>query len=98
MDRQEQMDRAAGRCPDREARPVAETSEKPDARRSPSWRGLVISVLLAIILSATTTLLLGGSLRPSEGGCAAGPKCSPAAVAANKAGNPAPPDETGTRN
>jgi hypothetical protein len=30
-------------------------------RRGPTWRGWIISILAAIILSVTATLLLGGS-------------------------------------
>jgi hypothetical protein len=33
-------------------------------RQSPSWRGVVISIIVAIILSVTATLLLGGIFRP----------------------------------
>jgi len=32
-----------------------------DSRRGPTWRGWVISILVAIALSVTATLLLGGS-------------------------------------
>ena len=30
-------------------------------RRGPTWRGWVLSILVAVILSVTATLLLGGS-------------------------------------
>lgn len=49
-------------------------------RLSPSWRGLVISIVVAIILSVTATLLLGGMFRPNgagaAGGCPGGTRCS----------------------
>jgi len=32
-----------------------------EGRRGPSWRGWVLSILAAILLSVTATLLLGGS-------------------------------------
>jgi len=55
-------------------------------RTGPSWRGFVLAILAAIILSVTTTLLLGGSwssysLGPaaagSSGGCGSGGNCCP---------------------
>lgn len=98
MERQEQMDRTAGRNDDQGMCPEAEKPEKAGVRRGPSWRGWLISVLVAIILSVSTTLLLGGSLLPSGGGCVAGAKCSPAAAAGNGFGNPASPDVTRTQN
>jgi hypothetical protein len=33
----------------------------PEGRRGPTWRGWVLSILVAVILSVTVTLLLGGS-------------------------------------
>jgi hypothetical protein len=54
-------------------------------RRGPSWRGWALSILVAIILSVTATLLLGGSgsFRPdravaggaSGSGCGSGAGC-----------------------
>lgn len=32
-----------------------------DRRRGPTWRALVVSVIVAIVLSVAATLLLGGS-------------------------------------
>jgi len=32
-----------------------------EGRRGPTWRGWVLSILVAIILSVTATLLLGGA-------------------------------------
>lgn len=55
-------------------------------RTGPTWRGFVLAILVAIILSVTATLLLGGSLfsynlRPaaavSSGGCGQGGPCCP---------------------
>lgn len=55
-------------------------------RGGPTWRGFVLAILVAIILSVMTTLLLGGSwssytLHPaaagSSGGCAQGGPCCP---------------------
>ncbi len=60
-------------------------------RTGPGWRGFVVSILVAVVLSVMATLLLGGSwssyaLRPaaavSLGGCGAG-------------GNRCPPPDTG---
>ena len=54
-----------------------------EGQRGPTWRGWVLSILVAIILSVTATLLLGGSsaFRPNRavaagaGGCGAGSSC-----------------------
>ena len=43
-----------------------------EARRGPSWRGWVLSILAAILLSVTATLLLGGSSAFRSDGAAAG--------------------------
>ncbi len=62
-----------------------------EGRRGPTWRGWVLSILVAIALSVTATLLLGGSaaFRPDRvvaggaagGGCGsgAGSSCCPPA-------------------
>ncbi len=46
---------------------------------SPTWRGFLIAVIAAIVLSVTATLLLGGSFGSersgSTGGCGAGSGC-----------------------
>jgi len=62
-----------------------------ESRRGPGWKGWVLSILVAIILSVTATLLLGGSgsFRPGRavaggaGGCGSGggSGCCPPAVA-----------------
>ncbi len=55
---------------------------EPDSQAgisSPTWRGLLIAVIAAIVLSVTATLLLGGSFgyktSGSAGGCGAGGEC-----------------------
>jgi hypothetical protein len=64
-----------------------------EGQRGPTWRGWVLSILAAIILSVTATLFLGGSgsFRPDQaaasgaagGGCGsgAGSSCCPPADA-----------------
>jgi hypothetical protein len=51
---------------------------------SPTWRGLLIAVIAAIVLSVTATLLLGGSFgygrSGSVAGCGAGSECCPPAA------------------
>ena len=56
----------------------------PDGRTgssSPTWRGLLIAVVAAIVLSVTATLLLGGSYGIYGGrqakGCGPGSACCP---------------------
>ena len=56
-------------------------------RRGPTWRGWVLSILVAIVLSVTATLLLGGSgafrsdsatgPAAGHGGSGAGTDCCP---------------------
>lgn len=41
-------------------------------RRGPSWRGWALSILVAVILSVTATLLLGGSSAFRSDGATAG--------------------------
>jgi hypothetical protein len=48
-------------------------SHTVEGRRGPSWKGWVLSLLVAVILSVTATLLLGGS--------GAGSSCCPTADA-----------------
>jgi hypothetical protein len=56
-----------------------------EGRRGPTWRGWVFSILVAVILSVTATLLLGGSgsFRPGRAVAAgsAGSSCCPPADA-----------------
>lgn len=40
---------------------VPEDLTMEQGRRGPTWRGWVLSILVAVILSVTATLLLGGS-------------------------------------
>jgi hypothetical protein len=46
----------------------AADSRTAESRRGPGWKGWVLSILVAIILSVTATLLLGGagSFRPDR--------------------------------
>ena len=62
-------------------------SHAAEGRRGPGWKGWVLSILVAIILSVTATLLLGGSdaFRSDRAvaagsigsGCGAGGSCCP---------------------
>jgi hypothetical protein len=59
-----------------------------EGRRGPTWRGWVLSILVAIILSVTATLLLGGSsafrsdrAAAGSGGSGSGSSCCPPADA-----------------
>jgi len=60
-----------------------ENPEDPAPRSSPTWRGLVVSVVAAIVLAVAATLLLGGSFGlaggTSPGGCGPGSACCPPA-------------------
>lgn len=63
-------------------------SHAAEGLRGPTWRGWVLSILVAIALSVTATLLLGGSsafwpdrAAAGAGGCASGSSCCPPAVA-----------------
>lgn len=64
--------------------------QSAENRRGPTWRGWVLSILVAIILSVTATLLLGGSsafrsdrVAGGAGGCGTGTGsgCCPPGVA-----------------
>jgi hypothetical protein len=60
-----------------------------EGRRGPGWKGWVLSILVAVILSVTATLLLGGSgsfrsdraVAAGSGGCGSGTgsSCCPTA-------------------
>jgi hypothetical protein len=64
-------------------------SHTAEARRGPTWRGWVLSILVAVILSVTATLLLGGSgafrsdrpVDAESGGYGAGRSCCPPSLA-----------------
>lgn len=47
-------------------------SDAVEGRRGPTWRGWVLSILVAIALSVTATLLLGGYEAFRSDGAAAG--------------------------
>jgi len=51
-----------------------EDSRTAEGRRGPTWRGWVLSILVAIVLSVTATLLLGGAeaFRTVRGAAGAG--------------------------
>jgi hypothetical protein len=57
-----------------EAKETNETGETriADGRRGPTWRGWILSILVAILLSVTATLLLGG-YEAFRSDCAFGP-------------------------
>jgi hypothetical protein len=54
-----------------------------ESRRGPTWRGWVLSILVAILLSVAATLLLDGSdaFRPDRAATGAGSNCCPHAAA-----------------
>jgi hypothetical protein len=57
-------------------------SRETKGRPAPTWRALVISIIVAVVLSVTATLLLGGSFRLTGGtavsrGCGPGSECCP---------------------
>ena len=60
-----------------------------EGRVGPSWRGWALSILVAVILSVTATLLLGGSVAfrpeqaaaPGAAGSGCGGSCCPPATA-----------------
>jgi hypothetical protein len=59
-----------------------------EGRRGPGWKGWMLSILVAIILSVTATLLLGGSgsfrsdRSVAAGSAGTGGSCCPPGVAA----------------
>jgi hypothetical protein len=67
----------------------AADSRTAESRRGPGWKGWVLSILVAIILSVTATLLLGGSgsfrsdraVASVSGGSGTGSSCCPPADA-----------------
>ena len=75
--------------PDSTDTTAAGDPQPAEGQRGPTWRGWVLSILVAIILSVTATLLLGGSgsFRPGRAvaggaggvGCGAGSGCCPPA-------------------
>lgn len=82
------MDEATGMQGSTGMRESTETAGAADSRtsefrRGPTWRGWVLSILAAIILSVTATLLLGGSsaFRSDRAVAGAVSGCCPPAVA-----------------
>jgi len=57
----------------------AENPHGAEVRRGPAWRRWVLSILVAILLSVTATLLLGGSgaFRSDRAAAGAGSSCCP---------------------
>jgi len=62
-------------------------SHTAEVRRGPGWKGWALSILVAIVLSVTATLLLGGSgafrsdravaAGSTGSGCGTGGRCCP---------------------
>jgi len=69
--------------PDPTGTNAAVESHAAAGRRGPTWRGWVLSILVAILLSVTATLLLGGSgaFRSDHSAAGAGRSCCPPADA-----------------
>jgi hypothetical protein len=77
--------------PDSTGTNAAADSHAAEGRRGPTWRGWILSILVAVILSVTATLLLGGyeAFRSDRAiwagaghtGSGAGSRCCPPAVA-----------------
>jgi len=90
MDEEAGMQGATGMRESTETAGAAD-SRTSEFRRGPTWRGWVLSILVAVILSVTATLLLGGSsafrtdraIAAGSGGCgsATGSTCCPPADA-----------------
>jgi len=80
MEKEEQMQGTAGECSSEQASSRVEEARKdsPDLP-APSWRAWVISIIVAVILSVTATLLLGGPFRLGgtvpAAGCGSGGDC-----------------------
>ncbi len=85
MDLREKQD-----LPRKEPLPGEGEPDGKDRPANPTWRGLVVAVVAAIVLSVAATLLLGGSYgfagRTSPGGCGPGSACCPPAGDQAKAG------------
>jgi hypothetical protein len=88
MEREEQFRRTAGEF---FAERVPRTEEElidASGRPGPTWRALMISIIVAVVLSVTATLLLGGSFRftggAARGGCGPGSDCCPPPPGAGK--------------
>lgn len=81
MEREEQHQRTTGGFFDERVPRAEDEGKDISGRRAPSWRTWVVSIIVAIVLSVTATLLLGGSFRlPGagvSGGCGSGSDCCP---------------------
>jgi len=81
MEREEQFHRTAGDFFTERGPRAEEDLKENSGRPAPTWRVLVISIIVAIVLSVTATLLLGGSFRlpgaGASGGCGPGSACCP---------------------
>ena len=84
--------RKKGRAMEKGKQALTETGTREDlntveGRRGPIWRGWVLSILAAVILSVVATLLLGGSgsfrthRAVAAGAAGAGSSCCPPADA-----------------
>lgn len=81
MEREEQYQRTTGEFIDERPPRTEDGFRDTFCRRAPTWRAWVISIIVAIVLSVTATLLLGGSFRVPgagvSGGCGQGSDCCP---------------------
>ncbi|OGP79374.1 MAG: hypothetical protein A2Z13_01385 [Deltaproteobacteria bacterium RBG_16_64_85] len=82
MEREEQFRRTTGGFFDERVPRAEEELKDISGRPAPTWRAWVISIIAAIVLSVTATLLLGGSFRfpgaaAVSGGCGQGSDCCP---------------------
>jgi len=81
MEREEQFQRTTGGFFTERVPRAEEELKDISGRPGPTWRAWVISIIAAIVLSVTATLLLGGSFRftggAASGGCGQGSDCCP---------------------
>ena len=81
MEREEQFQRTTGELFAERAPRAEEELKDASGRPAPTWRVWVVSIIVAIVLSVTATLLLGGSYRFTgaaiSGGCGQGSGCCP---------------------
>jgi hypothetical protein len=79
MEREGEKKGTAGEFLTEQASRAEEARKDSPARPAPSWRAWVISIVVAVILSVTATLLLGGSFRLGgtvpAAGCGSGGDC-----------------------
>lgn len=84
-DRMAEPGKPEGRDPEEWSGPGPPEGEE-EYRSRPTWRGLLIAVIAAVVLSVGATLLLGGSYGFTRQGAASG-------CGAGGAGNCCPPSE-----